>query len=307
MANFHFYLPGAPYIPDPSGRGFTAHLITCKMIQTTTRQAVCAYAKVTMTDRNFDDIAEKFSRNIYGTTKGRLRQAILWQDLRVLLAQLPAAPLRILDAGAGQGQIALILAQEGHQVTLCDISAHMLARARKAASEHGVEEAVRFVQCAAQQVADHLATPVDLLLCHALLEWVEQPQTLLAALWQCLAPGGALSLMFYNAHGLLMHNMLAGNFAYVARGMPRQKKRTLSPEHPLDPEQVYGWLHQAGWQIIGKTGVRVFHDYLRDKRQQEQDFAALLELESRYCRQPPYISLGRYIHVTAFKPFKDQQ
>lgn len=38
-----------------------------------------------MQDRNFDDIAEKFSRNIYGTTKGQLRQAILWQDLdRVL-------------------------------------------------------------------------------------------------------------------------------------------------------------------------------------------------------------------------------
>jgi S-adenosylmethionine-dependent methyltransferase len=39
-------------------------------------------------DRNFDDIAEKFSRNIYGTTKGQLRQAILWQDLQPLLAQL---------------------------------------------------------------------------------------------------------------------------------------------------------------------------------------------------------------------------
>ena len=39
-----------------------------------------------MQDRNFDDIAEKFSRNIYGTTKGQLRQAILWQDLdRVLV------------------------------------------------------------------------------------------------------------------------------------------------------------------------------------------------------------------------------
>lgn len=29
-----------------------------------------------MQDRNFDDIAEKFSRNIYGTSKGRIRQEI---------------------------------------------------------------------------------------------------------------------------------------------------------------------------------------------------------------------------------------
>ena len=51
-----------------------------------------------MQDRNFDDIAEKFSRNIYGTTKGQLRQAILWQDLEPLLAQLGPGPLRVLDA-----------------------------------------------------------------------------------------------------------------------------------------------------------------------------------------------------------------
>ena len=41
-----------------------------------------------MQDRNFDDIAEKFSRNIYGTTKGQLRQAILWQDLDRVLAEM---------------------------------------------------------------------------------------------------------------------------------------------------------------------------------------------------------------------------
>ncbi len=31
---------------------------------------------------------KKFSRNIYGTTKGQLRRAILWQDLEPLLAQM---------------------------------------------------------------------------------------------------------------------------------------------------------------------------------------------------------------------------
>lgn len=53
-----------------------------------------------MQDRNFDDIAEKFSRNIYGTTKGMIRQAVVWQDITELLTQLPPRPLRILDAAA---------------------------------------------------------------------------------------------------------------------------------------------------------------------------------------------------------------
>ena len=54
-----------------------------------------------MQDRNFDDIAEKFSRNIYGTTKGQLRQAILWQVLDRVLEEIGGRKLRVLDAGGG--------------------------------------------------------------------------------------------------------------------------------------------------------------------------------------------------------------
>lgn len=255
-----------------------------------------------MQDRNFDDIAEKFSRNIYGTTKGLLRQAILWQDLDILLAEMNDGPLRVLDAGGGEGQTAIRMAQLGHHVTLCDVSQEMLKRAQAAAEEKGVSGNMHFVHCPVQDIAQHLASPVDLILFHAVLEWVADPVAVLQKLWSVLRSGGALSLMFYNADGLLMHNMVAGNFDYVQVGMPKRKKRTLSPDYPRAPAEVYRWLEQIGWQITGKTGVRVFHDYLRDKTQQQRSFEMLLELETRYCRQEPYISLGRYIHVTARKP-----
>ncbi|EOV3348147.1 tRNA uridine 5-oxyacetic acid(34) methyltransferase CmoM [Edwardsiella piscicida] len=254
-----------------------------------------------MQDRNFDDIAEKFARNIYGTTKGRIRQAVLWQDLENLLAGLPQRPLRILDAGGGQGQIACQLAARGHRVILCDISAQMLQRAAQHAEEQGVSARMELVQSPAQEMHRHLAEPVDLVLFHAVLEWVAQPQAVLAVLEKCLAPGGALSLMFYNYNGLLMLNTLVGNMEYVKLGMPKRKRRSLSPDHPLDPVQVYGWLEQLGLTISGKTGVRVFHDYLRDKTQQIGAFDDLLALEQRYCRQEPFVSLGRYIHVMAHK------
>lgn len=254
-----------------------------------------------MADRNFDDIAEKFSRNIYGTTKGDLRQAILWQDLDRLLATMPGT-LQVLDAGGGEGQTALRMAQLGHQVTLCDVSAEMIARAKEHAEAQGLEERMTFIHSSAQDVKQALTGPVDLLLFHAVLEWVASPRDVLAALWECVKPGGHLSLMFYNANGLLMRNMVVGNFYYVLQGMSKKKKKTLSPDNPLDPQQVYDWLEQIGWVITGKTGVRVFHDYLRDKTQQQTSFQELLTLETRYCRQEPYLSLGRYIHVTAYKP-----
>jgi S-adenosylmethionine-dependent methyltransferase len=142
---------------------------------------------------------------------------------------------------------------------------------------------------------------------HAVLDWVAEPESVLRTLWSVLSPGGALSLMFYNANGLLMRNMVVGNFDYVLAGMPKKKKRTLSPDYPRHPDEVYGWLKEIGWHITGKTGVRVFHDYLRDKQQQHDCYAALLELETQYCRQEPYVSLGRYIHVTALKPQRDER
>lgn len=254
-----------------------------------------------MADRNFDDIAEKFSRNIYGTTKGQLRQAILWQDLDRFLATQPGE-LRVLDAGGGEGQTAIRFAERGHRVTLCDLSAEMLLRARTQAQQQGLSDKMQFIQAPAQEMAQYLDSPVDLVLFHAVLEWVADPQAALASLWNCLRPGGTLSLMFYNANGLLLHNMVVGNLEYVEQGMRKKKNRTLSPNNPLQPEQVYRWLEEAGWEITGKTGVRVFHDYLRNKQHQKEKFDDLLTLETRYCRQEPYISLGRYIHVTAFKP-----
>lgn len=259
-----------------------------------------------MRDRNFDDIAEKFSRNIYGTTKGLLRQAILWQDLDALLSNMPEK-LCVLDAGGGEGQTACRMAELGHSVTHCDVSAGMIARAKALACEKGVSSNMHFVHSAAQEIGQHLESPVDLILFHAVLEWVVDPQAVLNSLWECLAPGGALSLMFYNANGLLMRNMFVGNFEYVMQGMKKNKRKTLSPDNPLQPEQVYHWLEQIGWQITGKTGVRVFHDYLRDKHKQRDGFDDLLELETRYCRQEPFISLGRYIHVTAVKPLEPRK
>ena len=255
-----------------------------------------------MQDRNFDDIAEKFSRNIYGTTKGMIRQAVVWQDITELLAQLPPRPLRILDAGGGEGHMACQLAALGHQVLLCDLSAEMIQRAKAAALEKGVSHNMQFVQSAAQDITQHLEQPVDLILFHAVLEWIAEPQEVLQILFDALNPGGALSLMFFNANGLVMRNAVLGNFQLAIPGVKRRRQRSLSPQYPLDPPTVYGWLEQMGLSISGKTGVRVFHDYMKNKQQQVDEFAELLALEQRYCRQEPFISLGRYVHVMAFKP-----
>lgn len=111
----------------------------------------------------------------------------LWQDLDKLLAEFGDRPLRVLDAGGGEGQTAILMAQRGHHVTLCDLSAEMVARAGRAAEEKGVSDNMHFIHCAAQDIPQHLETQVDLILFHAVLEWIAEPQAMLKRCGRCCA------------------------------------------------------------------------------------------------------------------------
>jgi S-adenosylmethionine-dependent methyltransferase len=252
----------------------------------------------TKSDRNFDSIAAKFQQNIYNTTKGRLRQLVLQRDL-LELAMLQQPGGRVLDVGGGQGQLALWLAGLGHQVTLTDLSGEMLAIAQQAANEQQLDLQIR--QLSLQQLAEQkFSAPV--VLCHAVLEWLAEPAEAIRQLWQLVEPGGVLSLMFYNVDAKRFSNIVYGNFNYVLRDLAYKKKVSLSPQNPLDPRDVSSWCQQAGFIQLSKTGVRCFHDYLRDRSEQETEFDKLLEVELRYNRTEPYASLGRYQHLLLQKP-----
>ncbi|MCX8663108.1 tRNA uridine 5-oxyacetic acid(34) methyltransferase CmoM [Gilliamella sp. B2911] len=251
---------------------------------------------MTVNDRNFDDISHKFAKNIYGTTKGKIREAIVWQELENILAKYPK-PINILDAGGGQGQIACRLAKLGHNITVCDISKQMLDLASHQAQQENLT--LNFIHCSIQNLDKFIDQPFDLVICHAVLEWVADPVQIIQSLKRHLKKEGYLSLMFYNYHGLLFKTVTLGNFGYTQSGLAKRKKKTLSPDYPRDPNQVYQWLIEQSFEITNKTGIRVFHDYLTNKSKAETHFDQLLEIEKQYCQIEPYINLARYILVTA--------
>ncbi|HAB25715.1 MAG TPA: tRNA uridine 5-oxyacetic acid(34) methyltransferase CmoM, partial [Pantoea sp.] len=53
------------------------------------------------------------------------------------------------------GQISSGLAQRGHQILLCDLSAEMLRRAQQHAEAQQVSHNMQFRQIAVQQVGEH--------------------------------------------------------------------------------------------------------------------------------------------------------
>ncbi|CZF82140.1 tRNA uridine 5-oxyacetic acid(34) methyltransferase CmoM [Grimontia marina] len=256
-------------------------------------------------DRNFDDIAHKFVKNIYGSGKGEIRQAVVWQDLVSILSRLgESSPLDILDAGGGLAQLSQQIAHRGHKVTLCDLSSQMLELAEKDIEEAGLLPQYRFVHAPAQEIAQHVDKPFDLMLFHAVMEWLADPREALDVVLSQVKPGGVASVMFYNQNGLLFKNLICGNLTHVEEGMPHRKRFKLQPQKGLQPEDVYTWIEEAGFNILGKSGVRTFHDYMKDTRTGEFTFEQVVAMEQKLCRQEPFISLGRYIHVYAQRPIE---
>jgi S-adenosylmethionine-dependent methyltransferase len=252
---------------------------------------------IKLNDHNFDTIAAKFVKNIYGSNKGRIRTEVVWDELLHCLSLLPNRPLRILDAGGGFGYFSQKLAQLGHQVVLCDISSELLKEAQKQLEGGDYAQNIKLLHCSIQTLPEFIDGKFDLILNHAVLEWLGDPQATLKGLLEFLSVDGLLSLMFYNQEAQRFHNLVSGNFEFVAKGMRRKKVVRLTPTNPLDGQQVAQWLEECDMQILQKTGIRVIHDYLKESELSEDKFAQLLAMEKLYCHQEPYASLGRYTHL----------
>ncbi len=251
-------------------------------------------------DRNFDDLSGHFQNRIYQSPKGKIRLRVLEADFAQALPQLHTTPRTILDAGCGQGQFALSLARQGHEMVLCDHSREMLTLARQQFTQQQLD--ARFLHTPLQQLPQQLDTRFELILNHAVLEWCESPYTILETLLALLAPGGSLSLMFYNIHGIRLRNLVRGNLKKVKSNQFRGDPGSLTPLHPLDPAEVIDWLEQAGLSILCHSGVRTFYDLMDATPRNKIPLADIVEQELALRQQPPYRDMGRYVHLLCRKP-----
>lgn len=188
-------------------------------------------------DRIFDgQLAAKFGRRIYESYKGELRQHLVMRDLAEVLAR----PQQIVDIGGGTGEMSLKLASLGHPVLMAEPSAEMLAQAQARFEKAGVAVACR------QASLSELEGQYSLVLFHAVLEWLGEQQQSLAKVMARVAPGGHLSLLFYNRHSIDFNHLIRGNFKHLEKGS-YGGHNSLTPTARSGPKRfMAGWRRKAG-------------------------------------------------------------
>jgi S-adenosylmethionine-dependent methyltransferase len=226
------------------------------------------------------------------TTKGRVRFELL---LGQVLAALPAAPARVVDAGGGTGQLAVALARRGYQVTVVDTSAAMLATCAQRAAGEGAEVAARLatVQGDAADLPALLGEAGQAAaVCHDLITQVDDPAAVLAGLAGVLRDGGVLSLSFANRDWLVLRAGRRGEHGAALRLVHGREKA--APAMTLAEAEAE--LERAGFEPVAACGVGVFVDGGDDDLDPVQ-LAALVELERLVAAREPYRSSARTVHV----------
>src|SRR3954447_21562679 len=107
-----------------------------------------------------------------------VRTAVVGEVLRATLADLApnGEPVRVLDAGGGSGGFAVPLAELGPPVTVVDPPPGPPAPLERRAAETGTTQRIRAMQGDAAGLPGLVAAgSFDLVLCHSVLEVVDDP------------------------------------------------------------------------------------------------------------------------------------
>lgn len=229
------------------------------------------------------------------------RTAVVWQVLRREIAGADH-PLTALDVGGGTGGFAVPLAREGHTVTVVDPSPDALAALTRRAAEAGVADRITALQGDGDGLAE-LVPPesVDLVLCHSLLEVVDDPHKVVTALAATLRPGGTASVVVANRAAAVLAKAIGGHLAAASllvassdgRGDHRDRLR-----RRYDIDTASALLSGCGLAVEQIHGVRIITDLVPGSVA-ESEPEALQAFELALAGTSPYRDIATQLHLLA--------
>ena len=262
----------------------------------------------------FESGAHKYAAYLE-TPGGRLRSDLAFASLHDFLPQQADQPLRALDLGCGTGATAIRLARLGIHVTAVDCSAAMLDIAQRAALEGGVAEKVVVKHGEAGQLASLFPVgSFDVILCHNILEYVDDPAAVLRDAARALRSSSAIvSVLVRNQAGeVLKAAIQAGDLDEAENGLTAEwGEESLygGRVRLFNHDYTHRMLKAAPLTLIAERGVRVVADYLPPAVSRDSEYQRILELERKLGMRPEFAAVARYRQCLARRPdpFKEER
>jgi len=213
---------------------------------------------------------------------GRMLYELLFMQLNI-----PHTPkLKILDFGAGLGVTSNHYAA-WHDVTAVEPNEEMIDnsfRRNPYVQIHGSIE----------KLTDIADNTYDIVLCHNVLEYIEEQEPVFAALFRMLKQGGTLSLVKHNRIGRVFHSAVFYNDPKKALTLLDQntngKSNYLGTQYIYSNDDVRAWSNKHGGRIRKILGVRAFWALGQNNtvKYDEEWYQNMLLLESRAAEIDEY-------------------
>jgi SAM-dependent methyltransferase len=243
------------------------------------------------------------------------RTAVVWKGLQeVLDGRYADRPASVVDIGGGTGGFAVRVAELGHPVVVVDPSPDALATLERRADESGVADLVQGRQGDLATLSELVPEQsADVVLCHGVLEIVDDPAAALRTLATTLRPGGTLSLLVNQRHAAVVTRAMAGHFSQARALLDTVDGATVGatvgatsgapggPNRRFTAAEVTEVLDAAGFAIEAMHAVRVFVDLVPSSLVDLEPGAAqaLVDLEQAVATRPEYLTLATQIHTLA--------
>jgi len=257
--------------------------------------------------------AERFNREAerYATylesPEGRLRIDLAFANLEEFLPPPARSSLHALDIGCGTGVLAVRLAQLGLQVTALDPSETMLEIARCAAQQAGVSGGITLKAGDASQLPALVrAGSFDVILCHNVLEFVDDPAVVLRdAALMLRGSTNVISILVRNQPGEVLKSALVNGDLAAAEGNLTSEwgeERLYGGKLRLfRPDSLHSILEAASFTIRAERGVRVVSDYLPAKISRHDEYERIFEFERKLGERPEFARVARYTQCLAHR------
>jgi S-adenosylmethionine-dependent methyltransferase len=239
------------------------------------------------------------------TPEGRLRSDLAFANLHDFLPLQAEESLCALDLGCGTGATAVRLARLGIHVTVLDCSPAMLDIAQRAAREAGIPEKIVLKHAEATQLASLFpARSFDVILCHNILEYMDDPGVVLRGAARALRDSSAiLSVLVRSQAGeVLKAAIQAGDLGAAENSLTAewgQESLYGGRVRLFKSDSLQRMLKAASLSMIAERGVRVVADYLPPAISRSADYERILELERRLGIRPEFAAVARYTHYLA--------